>query len=123
MTKDKSVDAIPGAITEGEAAEEKPAEMGEAHRKQSGAGFDSGIVTEAEVKQRYSPDKVEEAKNEQAARHRAEAHPAWAEPSVMSEVDVVAEVPDTAKEAEKAEREAQPKRTTQNSKPRSTRSK
>lgn len=124
---EKTVDVGDGVISEAEAAKQGPVdaekvanERAAAHRKQKYGVGDSPVIDEAEAAKEPA-DAVEKAANARAAALRSEKYPDGWESHVVTEPEVAAQVPDTSKEAEKAEKDAQPKRTTQENKPRAKR--
>lgn len=118
-----------GVISEAEAAKQGPVdgekianERAAEHRKQKHSVGGTPVIDEADAVKEPA-DKAERAANERAAAFRGEKYPDPWTAHVTTEPEVAAEVPDTAKQAEKAEKDAQPARTTQDSKPRAKRSK
>lgn len=116
-----------GVISEAEAAKQGPAdgekianERAAAHRKQKFGSGDTPVIDEAEAAKEPA-DATEKAANARAEALRSEKYPDPWDAHIVTEPEVAAQVPDTAKEAEKAEKDAQPKRTTQDSKPRAKR--
>lgn len=116
-------------ITEAEAAKEGPAdgeklanERAAEQRKQKFGSGDTPVITEADVV-KEPKDAVERAANDRAEALRNEKYPDGHDAGIVTEPEVAATVPKTAKEAEKEQREAQPERDTSDSKPRTNRKK
>jgi hypothetical protein len=128
--EDDSSEVGPKVISEADAAEEGPQTDGEdianaraaAHREQSLDVVDTPVVTEAEVAEQDSPEKVEERSNELAADHAEEDQSDPVEAHIVTEAEVAEEVHDAEENAdEPVAPKPKPKRTTTNSKPRTTR--
>lgn len=127
-------DSGDGVISEAEAAKEGPIDgekiandLAAAHRKQKYGVADTPVIDEAEAAKEPT-DAAEKRSNERADALRSEAAPDAGEDHIVSEAEVVA----AEKRAEHIENEEpvdveshadESKRTTQDSKPRTTRSK
>lgn len=115
-----------GVITEAEAAND-PAADGEAasneraaaHAKQKAGANDTPIITEAEVA--AEQEDPQERANDLAEEHASEEEPTGPDPAIITEAEAVAEARAAEDDEEPTGAKPKPKRTTANSKPRTTR--
>lgn len=125
----KTEETPDGVISEAEAAKKGPID-GEkisnanaaAHRKQKYGGADTPVIDEAEAAKEPA-DAAEKRSNELAARLRSEKYPDPFEAHITTEAEVVAKEKGAGNLDPDAKAPAERKRTTQENKPRNTRSK